>query len=306
MDQIDSDDPTDEPAPADDLSSEDTTMLGDGLSLDPVPAEQNENTNSTEILPQGSSLDENDSSDDSSLDSIMDMVSNDDSDPLAVLLAETEESSGDTSPDESPAEEEFHDLVEEWPELQAEKPEVDDELGEPNFESELSANPIESAPDQLDNEVADHLLDPVDVTSVPVASANQIESQSDSEPAEVLEVVEPVKLASNKQVKEADQPDEMADEELQNLLLQIEAIREDNSDQSAQNLLTLDQTEPQSRSTRRHHRRGDRRRSSNRPAQTSESEVFVSHQREANKEQAASTDIDEVLAAIDKLRETDY
>merc|ERR1712096_526535 len=99
-----------------------------------------------------------------------DMVSDDDNDPLAALLAETEESSGDTSLEESPAEEEFHALMEEWPELQAEKPEVDaesssvdEEFEEPNFESEPAANPIESVPDQLENEVADH-LDPVDVT----------------------------------------------------------------------------------------------------------------------------------------------
>ena len=299
-------------APADDLSLEDTTALGDGLSLEPVPAEQDADTNSTEVLSQRSSPDENDSGDDSSLDSIMDMVSDDDNDPLAALLAETEESSGDTSLEESPAEEEFHDLVEEWPELQAEKPEadaesssVDEEFEEPNFESEPSANPIESVPDQLENEVADH-LDPVDVTSVPVANANQIGAQLDNEPSEVLEVMEPVRLASDQQTKEAEQPDDVEDEDLQNLLHQIEAISEDNSDQSAQNPTISDQTELRSRPLPRHRSRADRRRSSNRhSAQTSESEVSMSRPREAKKEQVASTDIDEVLAAIDRLRETD-
>ena len=322
VDQIDSEYPTDEPepseisahtsAPADDLSLEDTTALGDGLSLEPVPAEQDADTNSTEVLSQRSSPDENDSGDDSSLDSIMDMVSDDDNDPLAALLAETEESSGDTSLEESPAEEEFHDLVEEWPELQAEKPEVDaesssvdEEFEEPNFESEPSANPIESVPDQLENEVADH-LDPVDVTSVPVANANQIGAQLDNEPSEVLEVMEPVRLASDQQTKEAEQPDDVEDEDLQNLLHQIEAISEDNSDQSAQNPTISDQTELRSRPLPRHRSRADRRRSSNRhSAQTSESEVSMSRPREAKKEQVASTDIDEVLAAIDRLRETD-
>ena len=322
VDQIDSEYPTDEPepseisahtsAPADDLSLEDTTALGDGLSLEPVPAEQDADTNSTEVLSQRSSPDENDSGDDSSLDSIMDMVSDDDNDPLAALLAETEESSGDTSLEESPAEEEFHDLVEEWPELQAEKPEadaesssVDEEFEEPNFESEPSANPIESVPDQLENEVADH-LDSVDVTSVPVANANQIGAQLDNEPSEVLEVMEPVRLASDQQTKEAEQPDDVEDEDLQNLLHQIEAISEDNSDQSAQNPTISDQTELRSRPLPRHRSRADRRRSSNRhSAQTSESEVSMSRPREAKKEQVASTDIDEVLAAIDRLRETD-
>ena len=322
VDQIDSEYPTDEPepsevfahtsAPADDLSLEDTTALGDGLSLEPVPAEQDADTNSTEVLSQRSSPDENDSGDDSSLDSIMDMVSDDDNDPLAALLAETEESSGDTSLEESPAEEEFHDLMEEWPELQAEKPEVDaesssvdEEFEEPNFESEPSANPIESVPDQLENEVADH-LDPVDVTSVPVANANQIGAQLDNEPSEVLEVMEPVRLASDQQTKEAEQPDDVEDEDLQNLLHQIEAISEDNSDQSAQNPTISDQTELRSRPLPRHRSRADQRRSSNRhSAQTSESEVSMSRPREAKKEQVASTDIDEVLAAIDRLRETD-
>ena len=242
----------------------------------------------------------------------MDMVSDDDNDPLAALLAETEESSGDTSLEESPAEEEFHNLVEEWPELQAEKPEVDaesssvdEEFEEPNFESEPLTNPIESAPDQLENEVADHLA-PVDVTSVPVANANQIGAQLDNEPPEVLEVMEPVGLVPDQQTKEAEQPDNVEDEELQNLLHQIEAISEDNSDQSAPNPTISDQTELQSRPPPRHRSRADRGRSSNRrSAQTSESEASMSRPREAKKEQAGSTDIDEVLAAIDRLRETD-
>ena len=313
VDQIDLDHPTDEPepveisaqtsAPADDLSLG-TTALGDGLSLDPVPAEQDEDTNTTaEILPQGSPLDENDNGDDSSLDSIMDMISDDDNDPLAVLLAETEEPSADISPEEPPAEEEFHDLVEEWPELQvdADASSVDEEFEEPNFESEPLANPIESGPDQLENEVADQ-LNPADVTSAPVASANQIGVQLDNEPAEGLE---PVKSAPDQQTKAETQPDDVADEELQNLLHQIEAISEDNSDQLARNPVISDQTELRSRPTRRHRSRADQRRSSNHPTQTSESEVSASRQREAKKEQTALTDIDEVLAAIDRLRETD-
>ena len=314
VDQIDLDHPTDEPepveisaqtsAPADDLSLlEGTTALGDGLSLDPVPAEQNEDTNTAEILPQGSPLDENDNGDDSSLDSIMDMISDDDNDPLAALLAETEEPSADISPEEPPAEEEFHDLVEEWPELQvdADASSVDEEFEEPNFESEPLANPIESGPDQLENEVTDQ-LNPADVTSAPVARANQIGAQLDNEPAEGLE---PVKSAPDQQTKAETQPDDVADEELQNLLHQIEAISEDNSDQLARNPVISDQTELRSRPTRRHRSRADQRRSSNYPTQTSESEVSASRQREAKKEQTALTDIDEVLAAIDRLRETD-
>ena len=290
-------------APADDLSLEGTTALGDGLSLDPAPAEQNEDTNTAEILPQGSPLDENDNGDDSSLDSIMDMISDDDNDPLAALLAETEEPSADISPEEPPAEEEFHDLVEEWPELQvdADASSVDEEFEEPNFESEPLANPIESGPDQLENEVADQ-LNPADVTSAPVASANQIGVQLDNEPAEGLE---PVKSAPDQQTKAETQPDDVADEELQNLLHQIEAISEDNSDQLARNPVISDQTELRSRPTRRHRSRADQRRSSNHPTQTSESEVSASRQREAKKEQTALTDIDEVLATIDRLRETD-
>jgi len=313
VDQIDLDHPTDEPepveisaqtsAPADDLSLEGTTALGDGLSLDPAPAEQNEDTNTAEILPQGSPLDENDNGDDSSLDSIMDMISDDDNDPLAALLAETEEPSADISPEEPPAEEEFHDLVEEWPELQvdADASSVDEEFEEPNFESEPLANPIESGPDQLENEVADQ-LNPADVTSAPVARANQIGAQLDNEPAEGLE---PVKSAPDQQTKAETQPDDVADEELQNLLHQIEAISEDNSDQLARNPVISDQTELRSRPTRRHRSRADQRRSSNHPTKTSESEVSASRQREAKKEQTALTDIDEVLAAIDRLRETD-